>query len=63
MLNPAAAYRFLARQPLGGVRLALQRPLFVAFVLGCTMSLITAASLSLISYKMSLEEEAVSHTR
>ena len=48
MLNPAAAYRLLVREPPGGgIWLVLKRPLLVAFVLGCTMSLITAASLTL----------------
>jgi hypothetical protein len=43
MRNPAAAYRLLVREPLaGGICLALKRPLLVAFVLGCTMSLLTA---------------------
>jgi hypothetical protein len=48
MRNPAAAYRLLVSEPLvGGIWLALKRPLFVAFVLSCTMSLLTAASLTL----------------
>jgi hypothetical protein len=52
MLRPAAAYRFLAQQPqprpaLGGAWLGWRRPLLVAVVLGCTMSLITSASLTL----------------
>jgi hypothetical protein len=48
MLNPAAAYRFLASEPSGGgIWLAFKRPLFVAFVLGCTMSLLASASLTL----------------
>ena len=48
MLNPAAAYRFLACQPPGrGGCLTWRRPLLVAFVLGCTMSLITSSSLTL----------------
>jgi len=52
MLNPGAAYRFLAQQaqpPPGrsGAWLSWRKPLLVAVVLGCTMSLITSASLSL----------------
>jgi hypothetical protein len=49
MLNPAVAYRFLAQQPpcRGGGWLGWRGPLLVAFVLGCTMSLITSASLTL----------------
>jgi hypothetical protein len=48
MLNPAAAYRLLVREsPGGGIWLVLKRPLLLAFVLGCTMSLITTASLTL----------------
>jgi hypothetical protein len=52
MLNPAAAYRLLAQQaqpPAGRGRawLGWRKPLLVAFVLGCTMSLITSASLTL----------------
>ncbi len=46
-LCPAAAYRSLARQPAAiGIWRALRRPLFVAFVLGCTMSLIASAGLT-----------------
>lgn len=48
MLNPVAGYRLLATQFFGGgAWLIFKRPLLVAFVLGCTMSLITAASLTL----------------
>lgn len=48
MLNPAAAYRFLASEPhRGSIWLVLRRLLFVAFVLGCTISLLTAQALSL----------------
>jgi len=48
MANPAAAYRFLAQQsPAGGIRLGLRRPLFVAFLLGCAISLFTTRSLTL----------------
>jgi hypothetical protein len=49
MLNPAAAYRFLAQHPpvRVGRWLGWRKPLLVAFVLGCTMSLITSASLTL----------------
>jgi hypothetical protein len=49
MLNPAAAYRFLAQQASlrGGRWIGWRKPLLVAFVLGCTMSLITSAGLRL----------------
>ena len=49
MLNPAAAYRFLAqRHPGRGSRwLGWRKPLLVAFILGCTMSLIASARLTL----------------
>jgi hypothetical protein len=47
MLNPAAAYRFLAQQPVGRGRwVGWRRPLLVALMLGCTMSLIASAGLS-----------------
>jgi hypothetical protein len=48
MMRPATAYRLLAQQP-RSVRtwLAWRRLLFVAFVLGCTMSLITSSRLTL----------------
>jgi len=47
MVNPAAAYRFLAAQPLHrDIWLGLKRPLFVAFVLGCTVSLLASATLT-----------------
>jgi hypothetical protein len=47
-LHPAAAYRQLAQQRLdSNTWLALRRPLLVAFVLGCTMSLITSGRLTL----------------
>jgi hypothetical protein len=48
MLHPAAAFRKLAQQRSDGGRwLALRRPLLVAFVFGCTMSLITSRRLTL----------------
>ena len=48
MFNPEAGYRYLAGQPgLGGTRLAAKRPLFVAFLLGCAVSLITSGTLTL----------------
>ncbi|MGC9949942.1 MAG: hypothetical protein ABSF64_26540 [Bryobacteraceae bacterium] len=49
MLNPAAVYRFLAQQPAGRDSrwLGWRKPLLVAFILGCTMSLIASARLTL----------------
>jgi hypothetical protein len=41
--NPTSAYRFLSQQPFqSGLRLAVRRPLFIAFVLACDISLIAA---------------------
>jgi hypothetical protein len=45
MLNPAAAYRSLAQQPTGRGG-GWRGPVLVAFVLGCTVSLIASASLT-----------------
>lgn len=48
MLHPATAFPTLAALPAGENRwMALRRPLFVAFVLGCTISLITSGRLTL----------------
>lgn len=49
MLNPAAAYRYLAQQTpsRSRARLAWRGPLFVAVALGCTMSLLASARLTL----------------
>jgi hypothetical protein len=48
MLRPARAYQGLGRQAVaGGNWKAAQRPLFMVFVLGCLVSLVTAGSLSL----------------
>jgi len=47
MLQPGAAYRRLAAHPPSGRWLLFRRPLLVAFVLGCTVSLLTARGLSL----------------
>lgn len=49
MLHPAAAYRSLSQHSSGhgGRWLGWRKPLLVAFVLGCTMSLITSARLTL----------------
>jgi len=48
MLRPAAAYQWLVRQEgsQGNWR-AAQRPLFIVFLLGCLVSLVTAGALSL----------------
>jgi len=47
MLRPGSAYSTLARQPTTtGMWLAVKRPLFLAFLLGCTISLITSAGLN-----------------
>src|SRR5580658_399317 len=48
MVGPATAYRLLAQQPARGhTWLGWRRVLLVAFVLGCTMSLITSGRLTL----------------
>jgi hypothetical protein len=48
MLQPAAAYKWLVGLPAGKGRwIALKRPLFVAFLLGCMISLVTSQSLAL----------------
>jgi hypothetical protein len=48
MLSPSAAYQGLVRQEGGqGKWAAAQRPLFIVFLLGCLVSLVTAGSLSL----------------
>jgi hypothetical protein len=48
MLRPARAYQGLGRQAVAeGNWKAAQRPLFMVFVLGCLVSLVTAGSLSL----------------
>jgi len=48
MLKPAAAYRFLAQQSVrDGAWFGWRKLLLVASVLGCTMSLIASASLTL----------------
>jgi hypothetical protein len=48
MLQPAAAYQWLARLPASEESSsALRRPLFVAFLLGCMVSLITSQRLAL----------------
>lgn len=47
MLRPAAAYQWLARQAVGGGNWdAAGRPLFMVFLLGCLVSLVTAGSLN-----------------
>jgi hypothetical protein len=47
MLQPRSAFELLARQPPGGgVWLAVKRPLFLAFLLGCTISLVTSPGLN-----------------
>jgi hypothetical protein len=48
MLQPAAAYKWLAGLAAGrGKWIALRRPLFIAFLLGCMISLLTSQSLAL----------------
>jgi hypothetical protein len=48
MCRPSRAFQFIASQPAGdGLWLAVRRPLFVAFVLGCGISLMTAGVLTL----------------
>jgi hypothetical protein len=49
MLSPAGVYRYLAQQPpgRGGAWLVCRKPLLVAFVLGCSMSLLSSARLTL----------------
>jgi hypothetical protein len=48
MLQPRSAFALLARQPArAGIWLAVKRPLFLAFLLGCTISLVTSPGLSL----------------
>ena len=47
MLKPAEAYSGLARLPVDDRKwLLLRRPLFVAFILGCTISLITSGRIT-----------------
>lgn len=48
MFHPKAAYAHLFEEPAGrGAWVFVRRPLFVAFVLGCMVSLLTLRSLSL----------------
>jgi hypothetical protein len=48
MVRPASAFRALAAQPaVPGPWTAWRRPLFMAFLLGCTISLTTTGSLTL----------------
>jgi len=48
MLDPNAAFSDLSRLlERGGVWILLRRPMFLAFILGCTVSLVTAQSLTL----------------
>jgi hypothetical protein len=48
MLQPRSAFTTLARQPVrDGIWLAVRRPLLLAFVIGCTISLLTSAGLTL----------------
>jgi hypothetical protein len=48
MTQPRSAFAALARQPAGGgMWLAIKRPLFLAFLIGCTISLVTSPGLSL----------------
>jgi hypothetical protein len=48
MINPPAAFAALVRQPADGdIWLAVKRPLFLAFQLGCTVTLVTSPGLNL----------------
>jgi multisubunit Na+/H+ antiporter MnhB subunit len=47
MWQPRAAYRWLAGTPSEGRWWAVTRPLFVALVLGCMVSLVTSGAVSL----------------
>jgi hypothetical protein len=48
MLRPAAAYQWLADSPDGKERwIAVRRPLFIAFLFGCMVSLVTSQRLTL----------------
>jgi len=48
MIQPRSAFAALARQPAhGGMWLAIRRPLFLAFLIGCTISLVTSPGLTL----------------
>lgn len=47
MFRPKAAYAHLAAHPASGRWLPWRRPLLVALILGCTISLITSRSLTL----------------
>jgi hypothetical protein len=48
MLRPLTAYQWLVRQGSGqGIWSAARRPVFMVFLLGCLVSLVTAGSLSL----------------
>lgn len=48
MLRPTAAYQWLADLPAGKERwIALKRPLFMAFLVGCMVSLVTSQRLTL----------------
>ena len=49
MWHPSTAYRFLVKQSGGdrsGIRALVNRPLFFAFLIGCTVSLLTSATLT-----------------
>ena len=48
MVEPRSAFAALMRQPAdGGIWLGVKRPLFLAFLLGCTISLVTCPGLNL----------------
>ena len=48
MARPARGFRFIAARPRGaGAWMAARRPLFVALVLGCVVSILTAGSVTL----------------
>jgi hypothetical protein len=48
MIQPRSAFAALVRQPAGrGIWLAAKRPLFLAFLIGCTISLVTSPGLNL----------------
>lgn len=49
MWSPSRAFQYVASQPLddGGIWVAARRPLFLAFVLGCGVSLLASGTLTL----------------
>ena len=47
MIEPRSAFAALVRQRAGGIWLAAKRPLLLAFLIGCTISLVTSQGLNL----------------